>query len=617
MRGARKMRWTVVLVIGVVGAGLAAACVWHFAGRSPPGSPALSSRAPGAGGIHGAGRTAQASPPRQNPAIPQERTAGAGPLAIQLRDVTDDSGIGFVHSDGSSGKYYILETITAGLATFDYDGDGLIDIYFPNGEPLRGAFVDKLPRHALYRNLGNWKFRDATDEAGVICNAHGLGVAVGDYDNDGRPDLYLNNHRHNVLWHNNGNGTFTDVTQRAGVERKDKVGAGANFLDFDGDGNLDLFVAAYVKFSYERHRSLPMRGRSLYPGPHDHPTESSDLFHNRGDGTFANVSDRSGIGRHQGTGMGTVVLDYDRDGHSDIYVANDEIANFLFCNDGAGKFEESAIPTGAAFNAGGLPQGSMGADCGDFDHDGWLDLLVTSFQTEGGALYQNSGGVAFLEVAQPMRLAHSLMPQVSWGCAIVDLDNDGDRDLFIACGHTDPNANVRDSGSMYKAPCIVMENLLVHTGKLQFVDITDLGGDGLKVLESHRGAAFDDLDNDGDIDVVILNSRTRPTILRNMLFERGSKNHWLAIQLRGAKTSRDGVGAQVAVTAGKLRQIDEVHSGRGYQSHFGSRLHFGLGGHDRVDRIEVRWIGGGVDVWENVDVNRLLVIHEGAGSPPR
>lgn len=522
---------------------------------------------------------------------------------IQLHDVTKQTGITFVHTDGGSGKRYLVETVSAGLALFDYDRDGDLDIYFLNGAPLRGTKVDVLPRNALYRNDGGLKFTDVTEKAGVGDLGYGLGVAAGDYDNDGDLDLYLNNFGPNVLYRNNGDGTFSDVTKQTGTDNGHQVGAGANFLDVDQDGDLDLFVANYVQFTYHNHVPRFTRGVSRYGGPLDYPPSPDTLYRNNGDGTFTDVSVASGIASHAGAGMGTVCCDYDDDGDTDILVGNDEMANFLFQNDGSGKFEEVALISGVAYDLSGQEQGTMGAECADYDNDGRLDFLLTSYQGEVATLYRNLGNGFLQDVTLATGAGTGTLADVTWGTCLVDLDNDGDPDIFIACGHIYDNAERFDETASYFA----RNRVLMNTGKGRFLDVSDACGDGLAVKLSSRGAAFGDLDNDGDVDVVILNSRREPTVLRN---DAPPENHWISIDLRGTKTNRDGVGARVKVVAGDLTRIDEVHSGRGYQSHYGMRLHFGLGRRDRIDRIEVHWLGGGTDIVKNLSVDRLLTITE-------
>jgi len=428
---------------------------------------------------------------------------------IYLRDVTGQTGITFRHTDGSSGRRYIVETVTAGLALFDYDGDGRIDVYFLNGAPLSGTEVDLPPRNALYRNEGAWKFTDVTDEAGVGDTGFGLGVAVADYDNDGDPDVYVNNYGPNVLYRNNGDGTFTDVTERAGVACGNKAGAGACFLDADKDGDLDLYCANYVRFTYQNHVHPFVDGYPRYAGPKDYDPEPDVLFRNNGDGTFTDVSVESGIAAHEGTGMGMVCADYDNDGDTDVMVLNDVRGNFLFQNDGTGKFEEVGLFTAFAFNADGMELGSMGIDCGDYDNDGWLDLFMTSYSSELPVLYHNTQDGFFEDVTRATGAGIHAYPYVNWGVGFVDFNNDGHRDLFIACGHLQDNVHLYDDTTSYKVRNLV----LLNTAQGEFLNVSDRAGDGLLPVHASRGAAFDDLDNDGDVDAVILNSREKPTIL--------------------------------------------------------------------------------------------------------
>jgi hypothetical protein len=525
--------------------------------------------------------------------------------AIVFSDVTKETGITFIHTDGSSGRRYIVESVSSGLALFDYDGDGDVDIYFLNGAPLKGTKFDKAPKNELYRNEGGLRFTNVTDRAGVGDTGFGLGVAVGDYDNDGDLDIYVNNYGPNVLYRNNGDGTFTDVTSQAGVANGHKVGAAAHFLDMDKDGDLDLFVANYLDFTYENHMIRTSKGIPKYAGPMDFPPMPNDLFRNNGDGTFTDVSVESGIAKHKGWGMGGVCADYDDDGDTDIYIANDEYANFLFENDGTGKFEEIGLIAGLAYDLHGDDQGSMGVDCADYDNDGRLDFYQTSYAEELTALYRNLGNSMFEDVTMITGAGAGTMEYVTWGTSLVDFDNDGDRDIFVACGHLQDNIELYNNTTTSFSPNI----LLMNTGDGKFVDVSNQGGDGMKVKLRSRAAGFDDLDNDGDVDVVILNSRDVPTILRN---DSPSKGHWLQVCLKGVKTNRDGIGARVKVVSGDLTLIDEVHSGRGYQSHYGMRLHFGLGNRDKIDRIEVHWIGGGIDVFENLTVDRLITLTEGS-----
>ncbi|HAK94772.1 MAG TPA: hypothetical protein DCM87_07140 [Planctomycetes bacterium] len=529
--------------------------------------------------------------------------------AITLTDVTKASGIAFVHTDGSSGARYIMETVSAGLATFDYDGDGDIDIYFVNGAPLRGASAAVPPRNALYRNDGNWKFTDVTAQAGVGDTGYGLGATVGDYDNDGRPDLYVSNYGPNVLYRNNGDGTFTDTTAAAGVADGAKVGAGVCFLDMDADGDLDLFVANYLEFSYDLHVSTSTRGVPVYANPRYYKPEAFTLFRNNGHGTFTDVSRESGIAAHRNWGMGIVCLDYDNDGDTDIFTANDVADNFLFQNDGRGNFEEVGLIAGVAYDMNGDEQGSMGVDCNDYDNDGRLDLYMTAYQSQFATLYRNRGDGTFEDATLRSGAGIGTLATVEWGNGFIDFDNDGWRDIFLARGHLQDTIDQWDDTASYE----VANQLFRNQGDGTFRDVSAEAGGGMRVRLSSRGAAFEDLDNDGDIDVVIVNSRREPTLLRN---DSPRGNHWLQVELRGVRANRGGVGARVKVVAGDLTLHDEVHAGRGYQSHFGSRLHFGLGTRAAIDRIEVKWLGGGTDtiLGVGVGVDRRVTITEGTGA---
>ena len=535
--------------------------------------------------------------------------AASAQSPILLRHVTGQTGVTFQHNDGGSGRRYIVETVSAGLALFDYDQDGDVDIYFLNGAPLEGAKFDVPPTNALYRNDGEFRFTDVTVETGAGDTGYGLGVAVADYDNDGAPDLYLNNYGPNVMYRNKGDGTFSDVTgSTVGPGSEDEAGAGACFLDADKDGDLDLYVSSYLNFSYETHVHNVWLGFHVYPGP-DHYLPIPDAFYrNNGDGTFTDASIESGIAASKGRGMGMVCADYDNDGDTDIFVANDSSPNFLFENDGTGKFREGGLLAGVAYDLYGSLHGSMGVDCGDYDNDGLLDFYQTSYQSQFASLYRNLGGGLFEDVTLTAGAGQGTLQYVTWGNGLVDFDNDGDRDIFVACGHLYDNVDLFSDATSYR----VQNVLLMNDGNGRFVDVSAKAGDGMLPKLSSRGAAFDDLDNDGDIDVVVLNSRCAPTILRN---DSPNQNHWIQVRLRGTTTNRDGVGARVKVVAGDLTQIDEVHSGRSYQSHYGTRLHFGLGLRDHIDRIEVRWIGGGVDVFEQVGIDRLVTLIEGKGAP--
>lgn len=563
----------------------------------------------------------RATPPARDPAPPPPpatQTTEPPPARVAapicFADATEAAGIGFVHTDGSSGRRYLVEPLSSGLATLDYDGDGRIDLYFPDGAPLPGADSPTgavLPRHALLRNQGGGGFRDVSLAAGIDCRDYGLGVVAGDFDDDGHTDLFLTTFGAKRLYKNLGDGTFVDATAPAGVADGDKVGAGAAFLDADGDGDLDLYAANYVRFTLENHRARTVKGHPAYAGPRDYPPWPDSFFRNEGDGRFLDVSAEAGVAAVAGPGMGVVCLDHDDDGDTDIYVGNDALeGNFLFENDGRGVFRETALAAGVAVNRFGAEIGSMGTEAGDADGDGRIDLFVTDFQPDLPVLFRNLGGGVFEDVTAETGAGSGAWQFVTWGTAIADFDSDGNRDLFLACGHLNDNVEAFDDTTAYRN-----HNLLLRNDGGRFVDIS--ADAGLHDIPRHsaRGVACDDLDDDGDLDLVILNSREAPTLLRNLDRERGGTNHWCQIRLRGRRTNRDGVGAKVVLHAGDRALVDEVHAGRGYQGHFGTRLHFGLGAESVIDRIEVRWIGGGTETFDTVPIDRLTVLTEGSGRP--
>jgi hypothetical protein len=525
---------------------------------------------------------------------------------MRFTDVIKDTGITFVHSDGNSGMRYIIESMSTGVVLFDYDNDGFIDIYFPNGGALKGTRYATPPRDALYHNEGNWRFTDVTDKAGLGDTAHTLGATAGDYDNDGYLDLYLSNFGSNVLYHNNGDGTFTDVTKKAGVGTGSNwVGAGVNFLDIDGDGDLDLFAARYIDFTYEKHVPNTINGYATFVGPRVYAKMPNTLFGNNGDGTFTDISRQSGIAEHLGAGMGTVCGDFDNDGDTDIYVCNDMCEDFLFLNDGKGKFEEVGLQAGIAYNLNGDAMGSMGVACADYNNDLLPDFYVTTYQEQASILFKNLGNGLFEDVTLMAGASEGIIHNIKWGCGFADFDNDGNRDLFVANGHLQDNVELWDDRSSFHATNTLYQNL----GGGKFANVSADSGDGMKVKLSSRGTGFDDLDNDGKVDIVVLNIRREPTILRN---DSPNPGNWLQVELRG-KANTFGIGARVTVVAGNLTQIDEVHSGHGYQSDYGKRLYFGLGKRDTIDRVEVRWMGGKTEVFRIGKVNQRIILTEGEG----
>ena len=523
--------------------------------------------------------------------------------AIKLVDASESSGLEFVHEDGSSGKEYLVEFMGAGVALFDYDNDGWIDVYFLNGAALPGVSLRETPVNALYRNNHNGTFTDVTQLAGVGDAGYGLGMAIGDYDNDGFKDVYVTNFGPNVLFHNNGDGTFTDVTEKAGVADGFKFGAGAAFLDIDGDGYLDLYSASYVEFSYELHAKLAPSAYPYPPVPAEFTPARDTLFRNGADGTFTDISVESGIASVAGPSMGMVCGDFDHDQDTDIYVACDGAPSHFFVNDARGKFTESGLLLGAAYNALGEANGMMGPDAGDIDNDGNEDIFVTNYSGQTPALFRNLGQLGFEDISLASRAGRDVMPHTNWGAGLVDFDNDGDRDIFISNGHMLKRVNTIEQFTDFR----VRNCLMANNGEGRFANVTAQAGSGLNIIESSRGTGFDDLDNDGDIDCVILNCCGAANYLEN---QTRNDNHWLELELRGTRMNRNAIGARVRVIAGQLVQVAEVRSGRGYQSHYGSRLHFGLGAHDRIDRVEVHWMVTDAQVFEDVPIDRKVVLQQ-------
>ncbi len=556
---------------------------------------------------------------------PQPATAQVASPFL-LTDVTGDSGLGFQHCDGSSGKHYLVESVAAGLASFDYDSDGRIDVYFLNGAPLpinaspqsashqsashqsasSGVDNPAQPVNQLFRNRGKFQFVDVTGASGLGDAGFGLGVCVGDYNSDGFPDVYLSNYGPNGLYCNNGDGTFTAIMDQPSLECGDKVGGGCCMLDIDGDGDLDIYAASYIHMDYSIAPSY-FRGRNVYGGPLLFAKQTDNLLQNQADGSFRDVTATAGIDTVTEWGMGTICFDYDQDGDTDIFVANDSTKNTLWQNDGNGKFTDVALLSGIAYDYRGDPQGSMGIDVADFDGDLWPDLFQTSYTKQLPTLYQNMQGTFFQDVTLKSGAGAGMFYAVNWGTGFADFDNDGDKDIFVANGHIHDNLDDLDDTVSYKIANKVLEN----QRRKKFVDVSASSGSGLLPVESSRGMVIDDFDNDGRPDIIVLNSRTKPTAIRN---DSATAAHWIELNLVGIQCNRDGVGSQVLVTTTDGTQLLEVHSGRGYQSHFGSRLHFGLGSANKVERLEVRWHGQAVQVMEGLAANSFYLIRE--GDPP-
>jgi hypothetical protein len=428
-----------------------------------------------------------------------------------------------------------------------------------------------------------------------------MGVAVADYDSDGFPDIFVTNFGPSALLRNNGDGTYVDVSATAGVAAYDQLGAGACFLDADRDGHLDLFVGNYVQSPVEKNIQRTTEGFPSYPGPLDFKTDADVLFHNNGDGSFSDRSADSGIAKHSSTSMGCVAADFDDDGDSDIFVVNDVDRNFLFENDGTGTFVEVGIQRGVAFSQDGKRNGNMGVDCADFDGDGALDFFTTTFSNELPVLYRNDGFGNFADVTVEFGAGVNLLPHANWGASFFDVENDGDQDLVIANGHTDPNV----SRWAYTTAWKVANTMLLNGGDGHFKDISKHCGSGFSPVESSRGVVTEDFDADGDVDMIFLNALARPTVIRN---DSNPMQHWLQVDLRGKSSSRDGTGTRVTVEVAGKKIVKEVHSGRGYQSSFGQRLHFGLGDSKSASALHIRWPNGESQVVVDVPGDQILTV---------
>ncbi len=519
-------------------------------------------------------------------------------MRVVLTDYSSESGLNFKHSYDGHGNKYILEALASGMATIDYDRDGLMDVYFLNGASIGMPMAPLLP-NALYRNLGNFKFASVTEWSGADDRNFSTGVAVADYDNDGFSDIFVNNYGADSLFRNNGDGTFSDVTETAKVSRLE-LGAGACFLDADGDGLLDLYASNYVRAPVEKNVKRTTEGNSIYPGPLDFEPENDFFFHNEGDGTFADWTRESGISEIRTTSMGVIASDVDNDGDSDVIVVNDLDRNLLLLNGGKGNFTEVGIQRGVAFSFDGRRNGNMGVDAADIDNNGSIELYTTTFSNEFPVLYRNDGAGNFSDVTVATGAGGRMKPHANWGTSFFDAENDGDKDLFVANGHVDTNVHLWIKNTAWK---VANSFLLNIDGR--FKDVSSTVGSGLLPVESSRGNVAEDLDNDGDIDLVVLNSSTTPTVIKN---DTASSNNWLQIQLVGRTACRDATGSRVQVFLDGKTLTDEVHSGRGYQSSYGQRLSFGLGMATSAPKIEIRWSDGKTEELTKVPANQLLTI---------
>jgi hypothetical protein len=528
---------------------------------------------------------------------------------ISFVDIVPSAGITFRHDNAASPEKYLIETTGSGCGWIDYDQNGLFDFYLANGAATRVYTPSNPLRSALYRNNGDGTFSDVTTKAGVGAEGlFGMGVAVGDYDNDGLPDLFVLGYGRCILYHNNGDGTFTDVTERAGVANTGRWASSGAWFDYDNDGKLDLVIANYVDWSPERNFYCGDRGPGMrsYCHPDDFHGQPPTLYHNNGDGTFADVSKSSGIGLKGGNGLGIVTFDYDNDGWQDIFIANDHMPNYLFHNNRDGTFREVGYLAGVSVSADGQFEAGMGTDAADTTGTGRMDLIVAHLDMQLARVYQNSGDGTFEDATFRSKISYATYHISTFGTRFMDYDNDGWGDLFLANGHVLDNIERYHADTKYAEPKMMFRN----TGRGVFENVSDQLGSDFRSPRVSRGAAIGDFDNDGDLDILINNCGQAPQLLRN---DGGNGNHWLEIFLIGTKSNRDGVGARVKVTAGDRVLYEQRKGGMSYQSAQDPRLHFGLGERPSADAIEIVWPSGMITRLAGIKADQIVAIKEGTG----
>ena len=531
-------------------------------------------------------------------------SAAASPPRPRFVDVAEIVGLTQVHTSGSPDKGYIVEAKGGGSAFLDYDGDGDLDIYWINGASLEAP--EQSAGNILYRNDGDKGFKDVTEAAGVRGRGWSMGAISADYDNDGDQDLYITNLQENILYRNDGARGFVDVAEQAGVATP-RWNTGAAFADYDLDGDLDLYVASYLKFD---HGEIPRlgatwKGVDVFVGPLSLLGEQDVFYRNNGDGTFAEITARARLTHPSPRyGLGVLFTDCDGDGYPDIYVANDVTPNFLYHNRGDGRFNEISLPANVAYGGEGKRQASMGLAWGDYDANGHPDIFVTHFESDYNTLYRNDGDGRFADVSSAAGLLETSLPYVSFGTGFLDYDNDGDLDLLVANGHVYPQIDQAGTASTYAQPNHLFENL----GDGRFALLLPQPGDSLGRARASRGSCIGDYDNDGDLDIFVTQVDDRPSLLRNDV---GNRQNWIGLKLTGRTGNRDGIGARVRAVAGGRVQIRDVICGSSFLCSEDRRLHFGLGSNLRVDSLEVRWPGGAVQRFAGLPVNRYLLIEEG------
>jgi hypothetical protein len=555
-------------------------------------------------GALAAGLAAAAAAPQHEPS--------AGTPSVRFVNTAAQAGLTLRNWSGEMQKTTIDETVGNGICLYDVDDDGRIDVFIPNGSRGRPFPPGQEPRSALYRNKGDGTFEDVTDRAGVASTGYwAQGCVFGDSDGDGRIDLFLTGFGRYILYRGLGEGRFQDVTKSSGLKARG-WSTGAAFGDYDGDGLLDLYVSHYVDYDASS-PPLPApgslkncfyKGVPVICGPGGLQPSLGRLYHNEGSGRFRDVTQSSGlVTRPSGYGLGAVWSDLDLDGDLDLFVANDTTANWLYRNDGRGRFSEIGAMSGAAYTEEGRTQSGMGVDAGDYDNDGLPDLVVTTFSHDYSTLRHNDGGLMFTDVSMPSGIGLATLPTLGWGVGFLDYDNDGRQDLFIANGHVFSNIDDRRLGTTWK-----QHNQLFHNeGGGRFLEVTSQAGPAFQELHSARGAAFGDLDDDGDTDIVVNNMDEPPSLLRN---DGGNAGHWIGLRLIGARRNAGAVGARVTVVAGPLRQTKEIHAGSSHNSSNDPRPLFGLGAAKHLDRVEIRWPRGRTQVLTDLSIDRYHTIRE-------
>ena len=526
---------------------------------------------------------------------------------VTFTDISRAAGIDFVNINGASPDKHLVETMGSGGLLFDYNNDGWLDILLVDGGSIVDRAAAKSAKNRLFRNRQDGTFEDVTDAAGIRHPEYGMGVCAADYDNDGWTDVYLTNFGANTLLRNRRDGTFTDVTASAGVGTP-LWSTGCAFADLDRDGDLDLFVTNYVQVDlghppYCGNAKLKLR---FYCHPLNFESLPNVLYRNNGDGTFSNWTERARIGKYRGKGLGVVIADFDDDGWPDVFVANDSVNNYLFFNEKGASFVEGGLPAGVAVATDGRARAGMGTDAADYDGDGRLDLIVTNLELETHSLFRNTGGRLFTYSTPESGLGAATRPYVGWGVSLFDFDNDASLDIAIANGHLFENAPQSRAGAQYAQRRLLFRNL---NGR-RFVDVGQLAGPGFGVERVGRGLATGDIDNDGDLDLLLTSNGGPAELLRN---NGGNLQNALLIQTVGKTSNRDGVGARLRLTAGGRTQVREIKTGGSYLSQGDTRAHFGLGRAAQAERLEIRWPGGQTEVIERLTANQIITIREGEG----